>query len=54
MTLTPEEMFFRAMRHDAFDICELSLHRGSAAVDRRGASVAPDGAAEGVTLSFKI
>lgn len=25
MTLTPEEMFFRAMRHEAFDICELSL-----------------------------
>lgn len=25
MTLNPEEMFFRAMRHEAFDICELSL-----------------------------
>jgi len=25
MLLTPEEMFFRAMRHRAFDICELSL-----------------------------
>lgn len=25
MALTPEEMFFRAMRHEAFDICELSL-----------------------------
>jgi 4,5-dihydroxyphthalate decarboxylase len=25
MTLSPEEMFFRAMRHEAFDICELSL-----------------------------
>lgn len=25
MTLTPEEMFYRAMRHEAFDICELSL-----------------------------
>lgn len=25
MMLTPEEMFFRAMRHEAFDICELSL-----------------------------
>src|SRR5438309_44437 len=25
MTLTPEEMFFRAMRHEAFDVCELSL-----------------------------
>src|SRR4029453_12351053 len=25
MTLSPEEMFFRAMRHEAFDVCELSL-----------------------------
>lgn len=25
MLLSPEEMFFRAMRHRAFDICELSL-----------------------------
>lgn len=25
MTLSPEEMFFRAMRHDEFDVCELSL-----------------------------
>ena len=25
MTLTPEEMFFRAFRHKAFDVCELSL-----------------------------
>jgi 4,5-dihydroxyphthalate decarboxylase len=25
MTLTPEEMFFRAMRHEAFDVSELSL-----------------------------
>jgi 4,5-dihydroxyphthalate decarboxylase len=25
MTLSPEEMFFRAMRQEAFDICELSL-----------------------------
>lgn len=25
MTLSPEEIFFRAMRHEAFDICELSL-----------------------------
>jgi len=25
MTLSPEEMFFRAMRHEAFDITELSL-----------------------------
>ena len=25
MTLSQEEMFFRAMRHEAFDVCELSL-----------------------------
>jgi 4,5-dihydroxyphthalate decarboxylase len=25
MTLSPEEIFFRALRHEAFDICELSL-----------------------------
>src|SRR5262245_33675531 len=25
MTMSPEEMFFRAMRHEAFDVCELSL-----------------------------
>ncbi|MDI6028792.1 ABC transporter substrate-binding protein [Corticibacterium sp. UT-5YL-CI-8] len=25
MALSPEEIFFRAMRHEAFDICELSL-----------------------------
>jgi 4,5-dihydroxyphthalate decarboxylase len=25
MTLSPEEIFFRAFRHNAFDICELSL-----------------------------
>jgi 4,5-dihydroxyphthalate decarboxylase len=25
MTLTPEEIFFRAFRHRAFDVCELSL-----------------------------
>ncbi|MDE3819662.1 ABC transporter substrate-binding protein [Sinorhizobium meliloti] len=25
MALSPEEMFFRAMRHEAFDVCELSL-----------------------------
>jgi 4,5-dihydroxyphthalate decarboxylase len=25
MTLSPEEIFFRAIRHEAFDICELSL-----------------------------
>jgi 4,5-dihydroxyphthalate decarboxylase len=25
MSLSPEEIFFRAMRHEAFDICELSL-----------------------------
>ncbi|CAK7041223.1 4,5-dihydroxyphthalate decarboxylase [Kerstersia gyiorum] len=25
MPLSPEEMFFRAMRHEAFDVCELSL-----------------------------
>src|SRR4051812_5048151 len=25
MTLTPEEIFFRAFRHEEFDVCELSL-----------------------------
>ena len=25
MTLSPEEMFFRSMRHEAFDVSELSL-----------------------------
>jgi 4,5-dihydroxyphthalate decarboxylase len=25
MTLAPEEIFFRAFRHEEFDICELSL-----------------------------
>lgn len=25
MMLSPEEMFFRSMRHEAFDVCELSL-----------------------------
>lgn len=25
MTLSPEETFFRAMRHESFDVCELSL-----------------------------
>ena len=25
MLLTPEEMFFRSMRHEAFDVCELSF-----------------------------
>ena len=25
MLLSPEEMFFRAMRHEAFDVCELSF-----------------------------
>ena len=25
MTLSPEEIFFRAFRHEEFDICELSL-----------------------------
>lgn len=25
MTLVPEEMFFRSMRHEAFDVCELSF-----------------------------
>lgn len=25
MTLSPEEIFFRAMRHESFDVCELSL-----------------------------
>lgn len=34
MLLTPEEMFFRAMRHQAFDICELSLSSYSISVAR--------------------
>lgn len=34
MTLSPEEMFFRAMRHEAFDICELSLSSHSLRVSR--------------------
>jgi 4,5-dihydroxyphthalate decarboxylase len=34
MTLTPEEMFFRAMRHEAFDICELSLSSHTLRVSR--------------------
>lgn len=25
MLLTPEEMFFRSMRHESFDVCELSF-----------------------------
>ena len=31
MTLSPEEMFFRAMRHEAFDVCEFSLSQLRAA-----------------------
>ena len=34
MLLTPEEMFFRAMRHRAFDICELSLSSYAISVAR--------------------
>jgi 4,5-dihydroxyphthalate decarboxylase len=34
MALTPEEMFFRAMRHEAFDICELSLSSHTLRVSR--------------------
>jgi len=34
MTLTPEEMFFRAMRHQAFDVCELSLSSHTLRVSR--------------------
>jgi 4,5-dihydroxyphthalate decarboxylase len=34
MTLEPEEIFFRAMRHEAFDICELSLSSYSLRVAR--------------------
>lgn len=34
MLLEPEEIFFRAMRHEAFDICELSLSSYSLRVAR--------------------
>ncbi len=34
MRLNPEEMFFRAMRHEAFDICELSLSSHTLRVSR--------------------
>lgn len=34
MTLSPEEMFFRAMRQEAFDICELSLSSFAVRCDR--------------------
>lgn len=34
MALTPEEMFFRAMRHEAFDVCELSLSSHTLRVSR--------------------
>jgi 4,5-dihydroxyphthalate decarboxylase len=34
MTLTPEEIFFRAFRHQAFDVCELSLSSHVVAVAR--------------------
>ncbi len=38
MRLNPEEMFFRAMRHEAFDICELSLSSHTLRVARGDAS----------------
>lgn len=34
MKLSPEEMFFRAMRHEDFDICELSLSSHTLRVSR--------------------
>lgn len=34
MKLSPEEMFFRAMRHEDFDICELSLSSHALRVSR--------------------
>ena len=34
MLLSPEEMFFRAMRHQAFDVCELSLSSYAISVAR--------------------
>ncbi|MDE0006464.1 MAG: ABC transporter substrate-binding protein [Rhodospirillaceae bacterium] len=34
MLLSPEELFFRAMRHQAFDICELSLSSYAMSVAR--------------------
>ncbi len=34
MLLSPEEMFFRAMRHHAFDVCELSLSSYAISVAR--------------------
>ena len=34
MLLSPEEMFFRAFRHEAFDISELSLSSYSISVAR--------------------
>ena len=36
MTLSPEEIFFRAMRHEAFDVCELSLSELSCLRTARG------------------
>jgi 4,5-dihydroxyphthalate decarboxylase len=35
MTLSPEEIFFRAFRHQAFDVCELSLSSHVVSVARR-------------------
>jgi len=35
MTLTPEEMFFRAFRHTEFDVCELSMSSQVVKVARR-------------------
>ena len=36
MTLSPEEIFFRALRHAEFDICELSLSSFSVKTDQGG------------------
>jgi len=35
MLLSPEEMFFRAFRHQAFDVSELSLSSYSRSEERR-------------------
>ena len=42
MLLTPEEMFFRSMRHESFDVCELSFSSYAVRTAREpGARFAP-------------